>query len=185
MIQAEVVHRSSPDAARAKVDLPALNELRLAGHLKPRIEKAQMVEVVIRGATVADSEAIATLVSGLGYLTTTEQMRERLKSILADKDYDTLVAHRGEQIVGFIGVRVGRLYESDDRYGQIMALAVATNHQRRGVGGRLIRAAESLLMARGAQLSVVTSGNHRADAHEFYEKKGYAFTGRRYMKSLP
>ena len=143
-----------------------------------------MVEVVIRDATVADSEAIATLVSGLGYLTTTEQMRERLKSILADKDYDTLVAHGGEQIVGFIGVRVGPLYEGDDRYGQIMALAVATNHQRCGVGGRLIQAAESLLMARGARLSVVTSGNHRADAHEFYEKKGYAFTGRRYMKSL-
>jgi ribosomal protein S18 acetylase RimI-like enzyme len=144
-----------------------------------------MVEVVIRDATVADSEAIATLVSGLGHLTTAEQMRERLRSILADKDYDTLVAHGGEQIVGFIGVRVGPLYEGDDRYGQIMALAVATNHQRRGVGGRLIRTAESLLMARGARLSVVTSGNHRADAHEFYEKKGYAFTGRRYMKSLP
>ena len=144
-----------------------------------------MVEVVIRDATVADSEAIATLVSGLGHPTTAEQMRERLKSILADKDYDTLVAHGGEQIVGFIGVRVGPLYEGDDRYGQIMALAVATNQQRRGVGGRLIQAAESLLMARGARLSVVTSGNHRADAHEFYEKKGYAFTGRRYMKSLP
>jgi ribosomal protein S18 acetylase RimI-like enzyme len=144
-----------------------------------------MVEVEIRDVTVADSEAIATLVTGLGYPTTTEKMRERLESILARNDFDTLVAHHGEQIVGFIGVRVGPLYEADDAYGQIMALAVATDHQRRGVGGRLIQAAESVLMARGARLSVVTSGNHRADAHAFYEKKGYAFTGRRYLKSLP
>ena len=144
-----------------------------------------MVEVVIRDATIADSEAIATLVTGLGYPTTTEQMRERLKSILAHKDYDTLVAHDGDQIVGFIGVRIGPLYEGDDPYGQIMALAVATDHQRRGVGGRLRQAAESVLIARGARLSVVTSGNPRADAHAFYEKNGYAFTGRRYMKPLP
>jgi GNAT superfamily N-acetyltransferase len=61
---------------------------------------------------------------------------------------------------------------------------VATDRQRLGVGGRLIQTAESVLTARGARLLVVTSGNHRADAHAFYEKKGYAFTGRRYMKSL-
>ena len=141
--------------------------------------------VVIRNATAADAAAIAALVSDLGYPTTTEKMRKRLESILADKDYDTLVALDAGQIVGFIGVRVGHLYEGDDPYGQIMVLAVATGHQRRGVGGRLIQAAESVLMARGARLSIVTSGNHRADAHAFYEKNGYAFTGRRYKKSLP
>jgi hypothetical protein len=48
-------------------------------------KKAGMVDVAIRDATVDDSQTIATLVSGLGYPTTTEKMRKRLESILADK----------------------------------------------------------------------------------------------------
>jgi hypothetical protein len=30
----------------------------------------------------------------------------------------------------------------------------------------------------------VTTALHRADAHAFYERLGYAFTGRRYVKTL-
>jgi ribosomal protein S18 acetylase RimI-like enzyme len=112
------------------------------------------------------------------------QMRGRLESILADTDYATLVACDGEHVVGFIGTRVGPLYESDGRYGQIMALAVAADHQRRGVGRMLVQAAESMLVARGADVLIVTSGNQRADAHAFYEMNGYSFTGRRYKKTV-
>jgi len=111
-------------------------------------------------------------------------MRKRLQAILRDEDYDTLVACDNGEVVGFIGARIGPLYESDDHYGQIMALAVAADHQRRGVGRTLMQAAESTLGERGARVLVVTSGNHRADAHAFYESRGYAFTGRRYKKSL-
>jgi hypothetical protein len=48
---------------------------------------------------------------------------------------------------------------------------------------RLMKAAESGRVARGARVLVVTSGNHRAGAHAFYESCGYSFTGRRYRKS--
>jgi ribosomal protein S18 acetylase RimI-like enzyme len=144
-----------------------------------------MADIAIRDATVADSEAIAALVSSLGYPTTTEKMRKRLASILADKDCDTLVARAGGQVVGFIGVRVGPLYDDDHPYGQIMALAVSADSQRRGVGARLIRAAEVALISRNAGVSIVTSGNHRSEAHAFYEKNGYTRNGQRYRKSLP
>ena len=66
-----------------------------------------------------------------------------------------------------------------------MALAVAMDHHRRGIGRTLIEAAESILVERGARVLVVASGNHRDDAHAFYEKNGYTFTGRRYKKSIP
>jgi ribosomal protein S18 acetylase RimI-like enzyme len=140
--------------------------------------------IAVRSATIADSERVARLVSGLGYPTSSEQMCKRLESILSDKDYATLIACDGEQIVGFIGTRVGSLYESDGHYGQIMALAVAANYQRRGIGRMLVQAAESMLIARGVAVLVVTSGNHRPDAHAFYEKSGYTFTGRRYKKAV-
>ena len=142
-----------------------------------------MADIAIRNATVADSERIAALVSELGYRTSASQMRQRLEAIRRDRDYDTLVACDEGEVVGFIGTRIGRLYEGDEQYGQIMALAVAADHQRRGIGRMLMQAAEASLVKRGARLLIVTSGNHRADAHAFYENRGYTFTGRRYKKS--
>ena len=133
---------------------------------------------------MADSVLVARLVSALGYPTLPAQMRQRLESILCDDDYATLVACDGENIVGFIGTRVGPLYEGDGCYGQIMALAVAVDHQRHGIGRMLMHAAESALVARNVSVLVVTSGNQRADAHTFYEKNGYTWTGRRYRKTV-
>jgi ribosomal protein S18 acetylase RimI-like enzyme len=110
-------------------------------------------------------------------------MRHRLGAIFRDEDYETLVARDDGIVVGFVGTRVGHLYEDDEQYGQVMALAVAVQRQRRGIGRMLLRAAESSLVERGARVLVVTSGNHRADAHSFYESCGYTCTGRRYKKS--
>jgi ribosomal protein S18 acetylase RimI-like enzyme len=112
-------------------------------------------------------------------------MQRRLEAIVRDDDYHTLVAYEDGGIVGFIGTRSGPLYEDDGLYGQIMALAVAASHRGRGAGQALMRSAESRLVQRGAQVLVVTSGSHRADAHAFYEHCGYSFTGRRYKKSIP
>jgi ribosomal protein S18 acetylase RimI-like enzyme len=140
------------------------------------------MSIEIREATVADSESIARLVSHLGYPTSTDQMRQRFEAILHNEDYETLVASDERQIVGFIGTRIGPLYEHDQQCGQIMALAVAADQQGRGVGRMLMETAESRLIDRGARVLVVASGNHRTDAHAFYEKCGYTFTGRRYKK---
>ena len=65
-----------------------------------------------------------------------------------------------------------------------MALAVRMDHQRGGIGRMLMQVAEPMLVARGACVLVVTSGHQRADAHAFYEKNGYTFTGRRYKKTV-
>ena len=143
-----------------------------------------MSNVVIRSAAVTDFAPIARLVSELGYPTSPSQMQRRLEAIAGDPDYFTLAACDANHIVGFVGARVGPLYESDGRYGQIMALAVASSHHRRGVGRMLMLTAESKLIECGARELVVTSGNHRSDAHAFYERCGYTFTGRRYKKSL-
>ena len=141
-----------------------------------------MTNTAIRPATLVDAVQIAQLVTDLGYPTARSQMRRRLETILADNDYSTLVASAGQRIVGFIGTRVGPLYESDGLYGQVMALAVAPDRHRQGIGTSLMQAAEKILAERGALVSIVHSGNHRADAHAFYEKSGYAFTARRYKK---
>ena len=142
------------------------------------------MSISVRDATIADSVQIAGLVSALGYPTSPVQMRKRLDSILSDDNYATTVACDGEQVVGFIGTRIGPLYESDAGYGQIMALAVARDRQRQGIGRLLMQAAESVLMGRDVSVLMVTSGNQRADAHAFYESHGYTWTGRRYKKTV-
>ena len=143
-----------------------------------------LADIAIRPAALADAEPIARLVTELGYATSAGQMDARLDAILRDDDYETLVACDGGTVVGFLGLRCGLLYESDDRYGQIMAMVVAESHRQRGVGGQLIRAAEAILTERGVRILVVTTGNQRDRAHKFYENNGYTFTGRRYMKRL-
>jgi ribosomal protein S18 acetylase RimI-like enzyme len=148
------------------------------------LPRRSMAGIAVRDATIADSDRIAQLVSDLGYPTSSSQMSMRLESVLRDRDYHTLVACDGDRIVGFIGTRIGPQYESDHLYGQIMALAVGRDRQRSGVGRTLVQAAESILTRDGARVFVVTSGNHRSDAHAFYEKNGYTFTGRRYTKPV-
>jgi GNAT superfamily N-acetyltransferase len=66
----------------------------------------------------------------------------------------------------------------------IMALVVAEQARGLGVGRRLVSSAESLARERGASRLMVTTHLRRADAHAFYERLGFDFTGRRYLKAL-
>jgi ribosomal protein S18 acetylase RimI-like enzyme len=138
--------------------------------------------IQIRSATATDADGLAALVTALGYPTVPWQMAARLNVILTDDDYTTLIADDGGAAVGFIGIRRGMAYEGDEPYAQIMALAVAENHRRQGIGMALMRAAEAMLERAGIGFAIVTTGNQRSDAHRFYEANGYTFTGRRYVK---
>jgi GNAT superfamily N-acetyltransferase len=142
------------------------------------------MRIAIRAATLADADAIARLMTELGYPTSSQQMERRLTAILGDGSYQTFVACHGDAIVGLAGTRIGPMYEIDAPYGQIMALVVASTFRQQGVGALLVRAAEYYFVERGAAVSIVTSANRRADAHAFYERQGYTFDGRRYKKAL-
>jgi aminoglycoside 6'-N-acetyltransferase I len=160
-----------------------LKDVRSAPPAQAAVE--QIGTITIRDATLGDAVALAELVTELGYPTTTEQMVTRLEAILSKPDYLTLVAVMNEQITGFIGAQVRPSYESDGLYGHILAFVVSRDARRRGVGRALIGTLESLLARRGITVVIVNTGNHRADAHAFYDRAGYSFTGRRYRKILP
>lgn len=141
-------------------------------------------EIVVRHATMRDVDALAVLVTELGYPTSRNQMEARLESILSKPEYFTLVAVVGNRVAGFIGTLVRPSYEADGTYGQIMALVISRDSKRKGVGRALVGAAESVLARQGVTVVVVNTANHRADAHAFYEALGYSFTGRRYRKRV-
>jgi aminoglycoside 6'-N-acetyltransferase I len=148
----------------------------------PPMEPVATGPVLVQHASLADADALAGLVTELGYPTSHEEMRARLAQMLPRPDYSTLVGVVDNAVAGFIGLTVRPSYTADGLQGQIVALSVSRSFRRRGVGRALVEAAESLLFRRGAVAVVVTTANHRADAHAFYERLGYVFTGRRYRK---
>ncbi|PSB23082.1 GNAT family N-acetyltransferase [filamentous cyanobacterium CCP1] len=143
-----------------------------------------MHEVEIRDACLDDSPALACLISQLGYPTSSNEMKERLSAILIDPNYKTFVAEYQKEVIGIIGVGVGRYYEKNGIYGRLLALVVDEKWRSQGVGASLVAKAECWLKERKATSIVVNSGKQRGAAHRFYERLGYEETGLRLVKLL-
>jgi GNAT superfamily N-acetyltransferase len=126
--------------------------------------------------------AIAALLDELGYPSTAAQVEARLAALPADELM--LVAEVDGQVAGLAGLRVEPLIERDEPSGRLTALVVASRWRGRGVGESLVRAVEEEARARGCERIVLSSGNHRAEAHVFYERLAYEATGRRFAKEL-
>jgi GNAT superfamily N-acetyltransferase len=143
-----------------------------------------MNTVAIRQAEAGDAGRIAELMTELGYPTTVEAMTGRQAHILSDPDYLTLVADTNAGVAGVAGARLGRYYEKDGRYVQLVVLSVASTVRGRRIGAQLVEAVERWAATNGARDVVVTSALHRAEAHGFYERRGYLRTGFRFVKPL-
>ena len=138
----------------------------------------------IRNAELSDAADLAALACELGYKTTSAEMESRLVSILKDPRYKTLVALKDENSCDMIGIFSASSYLHNDLNGRIIALVVSTESRQRGIGARLIAAAEKDFAKRGITRVTVTTRFEREEAHQFYEKVGYARTGFRFAKNL-
>ncbi len=142
------------------------------------------VDLRIRDAELSDAAELTALACELGYKTTTAEMESRLVSILRDPRYKTLVALKDDKICGMIGTFSASSYLHNDLSGRIIALVVSTESRRCGVGARLVAAAEKDFAQRGITRVTLTTRFEREEAHQFYEKLGYARTGFRFAKNL-
>ena len=138
----------------------------------------------VRPAESRDAGDIARLITLLGYPCTPEQMQARLAAMAQDGCHATFVAEIGGAVVGMAGAFVGRIYEEDAPVGRLLALGVDEELRGQGVGALLLRYAEGWMKTRGAEKVLVNSGNHREQAHRFYETAGYAWKGRSFVKPL-
>ena len=143
------------------------------------------VDVTIRAAEAADVEALADLMTQLGYETRTSEMQMRIESILANKNYATFVAVSKGKVCGMIGTLTCYTYEHNSPSGRILALVVSEKMRGRGVGCTLIAAAEKDLAQKNISRVAVNTRFERKEAHEFYEKTGYTRNGFRFAKELP
>jgi GNAT superfamily N-acetyltransferase len=145
---------------------------------------AQDVDLAIRAAELGDADALAALVTELGYKTRNSEMRMRLESILVDPRYRTFVAIKQGRVCGMIGTFCHYSYEYNDPSGRIIALVVASDSRGHGIGRQLIVRAENDFAQRDIRRVAVNTRFERKEAHEFYERLGYTRNGFRFVKNL-
>ena len=137
---------------------------------------------IIRDAKLTDAPA---LVCELGYKTTPAEMRRRLRSILDDGNYRTLVAEVDGKVCGMIGTLAYASYEHNGPSGRILAVVTLANARRRGIGRALIASAEKAFAQKAVTRVSLDTRLTRKDAHQFYESLGYGRNGWRFVKQLP
>jgi ribosomal protein S18 acetylase RimI-like enzyme len=138
----------------------------------------------MRDAKLSDAPELAALMCELGYETSSAEMCERLRSILGDARYSTIVAEIGNKICGMIGTLTHASHEHNDPSGKIIALVVSKAQRGEGVGCALVTAAERDFASRHVTRVTLTTRFEREGAHRFYEALGYAKTGFRFAKNL-
>jgi ribosomal protein S18 acetylase RimI-like enzyme len=138
--------------------------------------------LVVRPARPADSEAIALLVTGLGFAATAADISARLPA-LKKAGETPLIAERGE-VIGVLAWHVTPVLHRPKPVGRITMMVVAEGERRDGVGRALVEAACEGMRAKGCGLVEVTSNVDLSGAHGFYRKLGFERTSYRFAKAL-
>lgn len=105
-----------------------------------------------------------------GVQTDLESLRARLASL--PKEDRLLIGLDGEHVAGFAHLRVSQDLTTGDA-AEVVAILVAKAYRRRGVGRRLIAAAETWALESGRSRLVLRTDVVRSDAHAFFIALGY------------
>jgi GNAT superfamily N-acetyltransferase len=144
-----------------------------------------MSRLLVRPALPADAEGLVPLVEQLGYRIDAPVLRQKLVD-LAEGQYDRIwVAEDWAELVGVVSVHLTPLFHAAGHLGRVTAIVVARERRRSGVGALLMERAEEYCWEAGCPRIELTSGDHRAQAHEFYARVGFTVDSRRFIKFRP
>lgn len=138
--------------------------------------------VVARIARADDASSIAGLLTALGYPSPVARIERRIADSAASVDTVVFVAVSAQCVVGVISFHCIPLFHADGALGRITSLVVDPGHRQCGIGRLLVEAAEEFGRVQGCIRFEVTSGDHRPEAHAFYEHLGYQLNCRRFIK---
>ena len=139
--------------------------------------------LTVREALAADADAVARLLSQLGYPTASSDVPERLNRLSGGRSV-VLVACRGAEVVGVATAHVIAVLNRPRDVAWLTALVVDETVRGVGVGRRLIEAVEVFARAAGCERLSVTTYEHLTGAQAFYLRVGFEATGRRFGKAL-
>jgi GNAT superfamily N-acetyltransferase len=129
---------------------------------------------MIRPATPTDTDGVNDLLEQLGYPQADPGATDaRIRAWAEDPASAVYVSDADGNLLGLVAVHVAPLFELSGFSGRIVALVVSDRARRQGVATQLMTAAESFAIGQGCTRFEVTSADHRTDAHEFYQRRGY------------
>jgi len=136
----------------------------------------------VRIASPADAEVVAALVTELEHPIAADQAHRFLASLAGRSDTIVFVATVEERVCGLIAGHLLPVLSEPDPILMITALSVSAAYQRSGAGRALVERLEAWGRENGAARVLVTTALRRDGAHAFYERLGYSFSGRRYVR---
>ena len=140
--------------------------------------------VTVRAARPSDAERLASLLTDEGYPAGASDLEARVERFAA-KGSGVLVAEAQGEVIGFVAFHVMPRFETDERFGRIVALVVDPGVRERGIGRLLMTEAERLAVAAGASFVEVTAGHPRPDARKLFESLGYDAGVAAYLRKRP
>ena len=141
---------------------------------------------LIREMTLGDAPRLAELTTQLGYPMSHENMLGRVQLFLKSTYGKVFVAEVNGVVVGYVCLWIREHFHDMHRAARILALVVDANHQRMGIGKKLMAQAEQYAKDEGCISVDLTSAYRRADAHAFYESLGYEAEQTKYFsKDFP
>ncbi|WP_338657224.1 GNAT family N-acetyltransferase (plasmid) [Sporosarcina psychrophila] len=140
--------------------------------------------IEIRAVQPTDYKDLIGLMSELGYTTSLEELTKRFESLQKHVDYETLVAVKDNQVIGFAGLCKALAFEFTGIYVRILAFVVSSKQRKQGIGTKLLKACEEWAIQQGAEAITLNSGNReeRQMAHIFYTSNGYLVKSTGFIK---
>lgn len=138
----------------------------------------------IRHAGDEDMQAIASLMYGLGFNHSAEEILRRWQLVEDHMSNPVLIAHDEQTAAGLIALHITPLLFYPEPLARITTLVVAPSFRRRGLGRALVAAAECLAKEAGCDTIELTTGHHRTGAHIFYQSLGFESLALRMEKRL-
>ena len=144
-----------------------------------------MSRVTIRPATAGDSAVIAVLLDQLGYPASVEDIPTRLEALNNLPSAIAMVAEDPDRgVVGLVTSHVFPSIHDNQPVAWLTTLVVLDGVRSQGVGSELVVFVEKWAAKNGAPRITVTSHKRRERTHQFYQQRGYEWTGLRLTKSL-
>ena len=126
---------------------------------------------------------MATLFAQFEHPTPPEPIPGRLQS-LRQNDGEAIVADNETGLLGVATMQMVWTLIEDGPRAMLSTLVIREDTRGQGIGRALVAAVESWARERGAARIMVNTALYRAGAHAFYERLGFEFTGRRYVKPI-
>jgi predicted N-acetyltransferase YhbS len=139
---------------------------------------------LLRPATKADGKAVAALLGELGYPATETEASARLRGMRESRASCVLVAQADSEVVGLITAELVPYFPNGSTICRITALVVAAQHRGRGIGEALVDGAAAFAREHHCAGIEITSAEHRADAHRFYQRLGFARMSLRFFRGV-